>query len=428
MDGEIEFHSSSLFSKMSSENFRQKWLSVVGIGEDGLEGLSPVGRSLLSQATVIAGGERHLAMLPATDSREKLLWTSPIADSVERVIRRRGQATCVLASGDPMCYGIGITLTRRVSIHEMTIVPAPSAFSLACARLGWSLTDAIALSLCGRDPALLNAVVYPGARLLVLSADRFTPATVAQLLSQNGFGKSQIVVLERMGGRHERITEGVAADWTAIELADLNTIAITCILSSTPLLHPCTRFPGLPDTAYQHDGQLTKREIRAVTLTALAPLPGQLLWDVGAGCGSIGIEWMRGDVRCRAIAIEQHSSRLQYIADNAAALGTPQLKIVAGVAPDALEGLPVPDAIFIGGGLTTPNLLETGWQALRLGGRLVANAVTVESEQKLFQWQQKRGGELTRIAIQRAEPVGKFLGWKAIAPVTQWTVVKSEHS
>jgi len=307
----------------------------------------------------------------------------------------------------------------------MTIVPAPSAFSLACARLGWSLTDVVTLSLCGRDPALLNAVLYPGARLLVLSADRFTPATVAELLSQNGFGNSQITVLERMGGIYERITAGVASGWTATDLADLNTIAITCIPSSTPSLHPCTRSPGLPDTAYQHDGQLTKREIRAVTLTALAPLPGQLLWDVGAGCGSIGIEWMRSDLRCRAIAIEQHPTRLQYIADNAAALGTPYLKIVAGVAPDALEGLPNPDAIFIGGGLTTPDLLETCWQALRLGGRLVANAVTVESEQMLFQWQRELGGELTRMAIGRAEPVGKFLGWKAMAPVTQWTVVKT---
>lgn len=413
---------------MSSRNFRQKWLSIVGIGEDGLEGLNPVGRALLSQATILVGGERHLAMLPAEDTREKLLWTSPIEDSVERIIRRRGQAICVLASGDPMCYGIGVTLSRRVSIAEMTIVPAPSAFSLACARLGWSLTDVATLSLCGRDPALLNAMLYPGARLLVLGADRFTPATVTKLLCQNGFGNSQIAVLERMGGIHERITEGVASSWTATDLADLNTIAITCIPSSTLPLRPYTHSPGLPDTAYQHDGQLTKREIRAVTLTALAPLPGQLLWDVGAGCGSISIEWMRSDIRCRAIAIEQHPTRLQYIADNAAALGTPNLKIIAGVAPDAFKGLPNPDAIFIGGGLTTPDLLQTCWQALQAGGRLVANAITVESEQMLFHWQRKLGGELTRIAIQRAEPVGKFLGWKAMAPVTQWTVVKLEHS
>lgn len=400
----------------------QKWLSIVGIGEDGPEGVSPVGRSLLAQATLIVGGERHLALLPSDDKREKLLWTSPIADSVQQIIQRRGQSVCVLASGDPMCYGIGVTLTRHISIAEMTIVPAPSAFSLACARLGWSFTDIETLSLCGRDPALLNAVLYPGAKILILSADKTTPGTVAQLLTQQGYGGSQITVLERMGSIHERITEGTADHWTTPDLADLNTIAIHAH-SSLPTPHS-HHLPGLPDTAYHHDGQLTKREVRAVTLSALAPLPGQLLWDVGAGCGSIAIEWMRSDRRCRAIAIEQHPDRLQYIADNATALGVPHLQIVAVAAPSALKDLPEPDAIFIGGGLTTPDLLETCWQALRPGGRLVANAVTVEGEQLVFQWQGKLGGNLTRIAIQRAEPVGKFLGWKAMAPVTQWVVVK----
>jgi precorrin-6Y C5,15-methyltransferase (decarboxylating) len=378
---------------------------------------------------MIVGGERHLALLPSDDKREKLLWTSPIADSVQQIIQRRGQSVCVLASGDPMCYGIGVTLTRHIPIAEMTIVPAPSAFSLACARLGWSFTDIETLSLCGRDPALLNAVLYPGAKILILSADKTTPGTVAQLLTQQGYGDSQITVLERMGGIHERITEGTASTWTTPDLADLNTIAIHAhsLLPTSHFLLPTPhshRLPGLPDTAYHHDGQLTKREVRAITLSALAPLPGQLLWDVGAGCGSIGIEWMRSDRRCRAIAIEQHPDRLQYIADNATALGVPHLQIVAVAAPSALQDLPEPDAIFIGGGLTTPDLLETCWKALRPGGRLVANAVTVEGEQLVFQWQGKLGGNLTRIAIQRAEPVGKFLGWKAMAPVTQWVVVK----
>lgn len=431
---------------MSSKDSGQKWLSIVGIGEDGLEGLSLVGRSLLSQASVIVGGDRHLAMLPPDDPRERLLWTSPIEDSVNQIIQRRGQAVCVLASGDPMCYGIGVTLTRRIAIAEITIIPAPSAFSLACARLGWSLANTETLSLCGRDPALLNALLYPEARLLVLSADQSTPEIVAQLLTQQGYGNSQITVLERMGGTQERLTSGIASTWTAPHLADLNTIAIHVHLTPPPLhsptiqnsklkiqnllpspptpLHPSTRLPGLPDTAYHHDGQLTKREVRAITLSALAPLPGQLLWDVGAGCGSIAIEWLRSDRRCRAIAIEQHPTRLQYIADNAIALGTPTLTIIAGAAPIALKGLPEPDAIFIGGGLTTPELLETCWRSLRSRGRLVANAVTVESEHLLFQWQRELGGGLSRIAIQRAEPIGKFLGWKAMAPITQWVVVK----
>ncbi len=433
---------------MSSRDVTQKWLAIVGIGEDGLEGLSLAGRSLLTQATVIVGGDRHLAMLPPDDPRSRIHWTSPIEDSVNQIIQRRGQAVCVLASGDPMCYGIGVTLTRRIAIAEITIIPAPSAFSLACARLGWSLADTETLSLCGRNPALLNALLYPEAQLLVLSADQSTPATVAHLLTQQGFGDSQITVLERMGSTHERITSGIASTWTVTDLADLNTIAITCIPSpiqnskyllgqryalakpvertyKTQNLLLSSRLPGLPDIAYHHDGQLTKREVRAITLSALAPLPGQLLWDVGAGCGSIAIEWLRSDRRCRAIAIEHHPTRLQYIADNAIALGTPTLTIIAGAAPIALKGLPEPDAIFIGGGLTTPELFETCWRSLRPGGRLVANAVTVESEQMLFRWQNELGGELSRIAIQRAEPVGKFLGWKAMSPITQWVTVKA---
>jgi precorrin-6Y C5,15-methyltransferase (decarboxylating) len=399
-----------------------KWLSVVGIGEDGLEGLGAIARGLIERATVIVGGDRHLQMLPQGDLRAKISWSSPIESSINEIIRHRGEAVCVLASGDPMCYGIGVTLRSRIPIDEMTIVPAPSAFSLACARLGWSLTEVEILSLCGRNPVLLHRSIYPGAKLLVLSADRKTPGIVAQLLTQKGFGSSQMTVLERMGGVNEKIVTGVASNWIETNLADLNTIAISCI--SEPKAKFFSRVVGLPDSAYHHDGQLTKREVRAITLSALSPLPGQLLWDVGAGCGSIGIEWMQSHHRCRAIAIEHHPTRLQYIADNATALGVPSLQIVAGKAPDALRSLPQPDTIFIGGGLTTPEVFTTCWQNLKIGGRLVANAVTIKSEQMIFQLQQEFGGELSRIAIQRAEPVGKFLGWKAMAGITQWVTVK----
>jgi precorrin-6B C5,15-methyltransferase / cobalt-precorrin-6B C5,C15-methyltransferase len=405
----------------------QKWLAVIGIGEDGLPGLTPIARSLVEQAQVIVGGDRHLAMLTSGDRRKQIRWTSPLENSIDEILQYRGQAVCVLASGDPLSYGIGTTLLRRVAIDEMTIVPASSAFSLACSRLGWSLTEVETLSLCGRSPALLNVALYPGARLLILSEDSHTPALVAQLLTESGWGESQITVLQRMGGDHERIITGKAATWaeqdlTSLNFADLNTLAIALPTEASP--HSLCRLAGIPDTAYHHDGQLTKREVRAVTLAALAPQPGQLLWDVGAGCGSISIEWMRSHGRCRAIAIEQNGDRLQMIADNATALGTPNLKLVTGQAPAALHGLPEPDAIFIGGGVTAPEMVETCWDALRSGGRLVINAVTVESEQVILQWHSQLGGELSRIAIQRAEPIGKFLGWKAMAPVTQWRVVK----
>ncbi|QIR41197.1 precorrin-6y C5,15-methyltransferase (decarboxylating) subunit CbiE [Tolypothrix sp. PCC 7910] len=400
-----------------------KWLSIVGIGEDGLQGLSAIARSLVDQAEIIVGGDRHLAMLPSDDQRQKITWTSPISNSVADIIQHRGQAVCVLASGDPMCYGIGVTLTKQIPISEITIIPAPSAFSLACARLGWSLTEVETVSLCGRPPELIQSYIYAGARLLILSAGKDTPGIVAKILTQRGFGNSKITVLERMGGTQERIVESTAASWNETDIAALNAIAVDCVADSGVVSLP--RIPGLPDNAYHHDGQLTKHEVRAITLATLAPIPGELLWDVGAGCGSISIEWMRTHPRCRAIAIEQNSTRLQYIADNAAALGVPNLQIVAGKAPNSLQNLPQPDAIFIGGSVTADGLFDICWSALKPGGRLVANVVTIEGEQTLFNWYEKVGGNFTRIAIQRAEPIGKFLGWRGMAPVTQWIAIKS---
>ncbi|MEG5066945.1 precorrin-6y C5,15-methyltransferase (decarboxylating) subunit CbiE [Microcoleus sp. B3-A4] len=399
-----------------------KWLSVLGIGEDGLSGLGPIAFTLLSQSQVVVGGARHLAMLPTDDTREKLVWASPLQTTVDDILRRRGQSVCVLASGDPMCHGIGVTLSRHIPISEMTVIPAVSAFSLACARLGWPLAQVETFSLTNRPIASIALALSPGARLLVLSADRHTPAQVAQLLTQRGFGSSLMTVFERMGGDSERRIEGVAAAWNESDLADLNTIAIAVAADRETVIVP--RTSGLPDAAYRHDGQLTKREVRAVTLSTLAPIPGELLWDLGAGCGSIAIEWMRSHSRCRAIAIERDPTRLQYIAENASTFGVPELQIVAGEAPEALTNLPQPNAIFIGGGVTAEAVLETCWNALGKGGRLVVNAVTVESEFKVLQWHDLYGGELIRIGIQRVGAIGSFQGWKPLAPVTQWAVVK----
>ncbi len=396
-----------------------KWLSVIGIGDDGLVGLSPVAAALLAQADRVVGGKRHLAML-GDDRRPQVAWNGPIAQTIDHILQHRGSPTAILASGDPLCYGIGTTLMRHIPLVEMTIVPAPSAFSLACARLGWALPEVETVSLCGRDPALLTVVLYPGARVLVLSADHTTPAKVAALLRDWGYERTAITILAHLGGPQESQISGIANHWADPEVPDLHTIALEC-----PIDRPgFSRFPGLPDDAYQHDGQLTKREVRAITLSRLAPLPGQLLWDVGAGAGSIGIEWMRSHPRCGAIAIEHHPDRLQNIATNAHTLGVPNLQIIAGKAPGALTDLPTPDAIFIGGGLTVPDVFESCWAALRSGGRLVANGVTIQTEQRIFELQQQFGGELDRIAIQRAQPIGKFLGWQAMAGVTQWVVIK----
>jgi precorrin-6B C5,15-methyltransferase / cobalt-precorrin-6B C5,C15-methyltransferase len=406
------------------------WLSVVGIGDDGLTGLSPIARSLLDQAEIIFGGKRHLAMLPTTDSRTQLVWQSPFRESIDQIISHRGQRVCVLASGDPMCYGVGSGLHQALfaqglmPLMEMTILPAPSAFSVACSRLGWTYSEIETVSLCGRDLHLVQPLLYPGAKILALSADRHTPIQLAQILQEWGLGDMQMTILEHLGGSQERMVSNQINYWvnegSDQSIADLHTIALECPGN----ISGYSRLPGLPDDAYIHDGQLTKREIRAVTLSTLAPCPGQLLWDVGAGNGSIAIEWLRSHPRNRAVAIEQHPQRLQNIAANAANLGVPNLQIISGQAPLALSGLAAPDAIFIGGGFTIAGVFEACWQALKPGGKLVVNGVTVETEQLIFQMQQHYGGRLDRIAAQRAEPVGKFLGWKALNPVTQWCANK----
>ncbi len=397
------------------------WLSIVGFGEDGLAGLTPAARALYDQAEVLIGSERIFAMVPE-DGRERLSWPSPLGASVDKIVARRGQRVCVLATGDPLHYGIGVKLASRVPIEEMTIVPALSAYSLACARLGWNRAEVETLSLHGRPLEPLHPAVQPGAKLLLLGTGAETPAKVAELLRGRGYGPSRIAVFEHMGGPREHRHEGRAEDWDVREVAEFNTLAIDCVAGPDAALLP--RNPGLPDAAFRHDGQMTKREVRAITLAALAPVPGQLLWDVGAGAGSVAIEWLRGDPRCRAVAIERDRDRIVLIAGNAAALGVPGLEIVEGEAPAALEGLESPDAVFLGGGVRTPEVFETAWAALKPGGRLVANAVTIEGAAALTRWYGKHDGELVSIAISRAGPVGGVSALRPMMPVTQLRLVK----
>ncbi len=396
------------------------WLTVVGIGEDGFKGLGRNARHALLRASRIIGGQRQLDLLPVCIRAERELWPSPF--SLAPLLARRFEPICVLASGDPMFYGVGASLARQVAADELLILPAPSSVSLAAARLGWPLQDAVTLSVVARPVAALNAHLASGVRLLVLSNDGQSPAAIAAMLRSSGFGPSRLSVFEHLGGSAERRIDGNAESWQDPPVAALNLIAIDCLAdANTPRL---SRLAGLPDAAFKHDGQLTKRDVRAMTLARLAPAPGELLWDVGAGSGSIGIEWMRAHPSCRALAIEADAGRQQLIEHNRDALGVPGLHLIRGSAPQALAGLEAPDAIFIGGGVTRDGVLDTCWQHLRPGGRLVANAVTLQSEMTLMNWRAQHGGELTRIHVAQAQPLGEFDTWRQALPITLLEVIK----
>ncbi|QJI42603.1 precorrin-6y C5,15-methyltransferase (decarboxylating) subunit CbiE [Pseudomonas sp. ADAK2] len=396
------------------------WLTVIGIGEDGFKGLGKNARRALLGASRIIGGQRQLDLLPVCIRGERQLWPSPF--SLAPVLEHRGEPVCVLASGDPMFFGVGASLARQVPAEQMLILSAPSSCSLAAARMGWPLQDVVTLSVVARPVAALNAQLFSGVRLLVLSNDGQSPAAIAALLRERGFGPSRVTVLEHLGGEAERRIDGVANDWTLSGVADLNVIAIECIAEpGTPRL---SRLAGLPDSAFKHDGQLTKRDVRAITLARLAPTPGELLWDVGAGSGSIGIEWMRAHPSCRALAIEADDGRQLLIEHNRDALGVPGLQLIRGSAPQALAELERPDAIFIGGGVTRDGVLDSCWAALKPGGRLIANAVTLQSEMTLMAWYEQHGGELTRIHVAQAQPLGEFDTWRQALPITLLDVTK----
>ncbi|WP_414449494.1 precorrin-6y C5,15-methyltransferase (decarboxylating) subunit CbiE [Burkholderia sp. 22PA0099] len=396
------------------------WLTVIGIGDDGFAGLGKHARRALIDAAVVVGGERHLAMLPGCLRARREPWPKPF--DIAALLAHRGTPVCVLASGDPMFHGVGATLARHVPPEALRVLPGPSSVSFAAARLGWALQDLDVISCVGRPLATLARHLHHGRRLIVLSADGATPAALARLVTEAGYGATRLSVFEHLGGPDERRIDALAHAWPAPGVAALNLVALDCVRDAeAPALG---LVPGLPDDAYEHDGQLTKRDMRAITLARLAPAPGERLWDVGAGSGSIGIEWMRAHPSCTAIAIEADDARRASIARNAERLGVPGLAIVAGRAPAALDGLAAPDAIFIGGGGSEPGVLAACWAALKPGGRLVANAVTLQAEAAVLAWRERHGGSLTRVALATAAPLGGFDTWRQALPVTLYEVRK----
>jgi precorrin-6B C5,15-methyltransferase / cobalt-precorrin-6B C5,C15-methyltransferase len=412
-----------LADSLASQNaVARRWLSIVGVGEDGVEGLSAAARKLVSGAEIVFGGKRHLRLVGSLVRGAARPWPSPFERAVEEVVAQRGRQVCVLASGDPFCYGVGAVLARQVPPNETVVIPAPSVFSLAAARLGWAIPETVLLSLHGRDLDLLRPHLHPHAHVLVLTSDGEQTAAIARLLVENGFGASRLTILEALGGPRERIRTTTAAKFDYDDIDALNTVAIA--VEAEPNARIIPRGCGLDDGLFENDGAITKREIRAVTLSSLAPRHGEVLWDVGAGAGSVAIEWMLADPSLRAIAIEARADRAERIRRNAGALGVPGLDVRNAVAPGALHGLARPNAIFIGGGACDDGVLDTAVAALPSGGRLVVNAVTLETEAELIARHGALGGNLIRLAIARANPLGGAMGWRPALPVTQWIWVK----
>ena len=391
------------------------WLAIVGIGEDGH--LPPTAHAAVSGARLVVGGRRHLALADAAITGTRLAWPSPMRDAYPTILAQRGTPVAVLASGDPFCFGVGAALAALVPAAEIACHPAPSAFALARARLGWS--DVTELSACGRPLAAIVPSLQPGARLLVLSADAGTPPAVAVLLRERGLGGSDVVVLEALGGPAERIRRTIAAEFALADIHPLNTVAVTV---AGPLRQHLAS--GLPDDLFEHDGQLTRREVRAVTLSTLAPRRGEMLWDVGGGAGSIGIEWMLRHPANRAVTIEPDAGRVARIGRNAERLGVPGLAVVHGAAPEALGGLPAPDAVFLGGGAHREGVVDAAWAALPPDGRIVANAVTLETEATLMAARGRLGGTLLRLSVERLDTVGSLHAFRPAMTVTQWSATK----
>jgi precorrin-6Y C5,15-methyltransferase (decarboxylating) len=369
---------------------------------------------------VLLGSARQLGLVPVGEVL-RIAWPSPLSEALPGLLAEHAdRRICVLASGDPTFHGIGTTLTRLLGADAVRVIPHPSSVSLACARLGWPQDQVQVISLVGHPLERVHPHIQPGRRLLILSWGAHTPAEVAALLVDRGYGSSAFTVLEQLGGPEERVRTTPASEWS-YDVDALNVIAVSCQPDVDAVLLPTT--PGLPDSAYDNDGQLTKREVRAVTLSRLAPVPGQLLWDIGGGAGSIAIEWSRHDPTCRAIAIERDPDRAKRLERNAAQLGA-AVDVVLGSAPTALAGLVEPDAIFIGGGATAAGMFDACWNALRPGGRLVANGVTLETEALIAEWYGVYGGDLIRLDVQRAAPIGRMTGWRPAMPVTIWSVTK----
>lgn len=393
------------------------FLSIIGIGADGIRSLSPLARERLGNAHLVWGGKRHLDLARPLITGKEAGWSNPIQHSIDEILTHKSTPVAVLASGDPFWYGIGPLLAKRLQRHEWKSFPAPSSKTLACNALGWAEQDITTVSLCGRPLHNLRPALTPKRKILILSADAITPLQVREKLREWHVAYKTLYIMEVLGGQHERIRQFSPESSLPDDFNPLNLIALELDqFQPLPFVH------GREDSWFENDGQLTKQVVRSATLSSLQPYPGALLWDIGTGSGSIAIEWMLAHPSCKAIAIEPRKNRAKRTRRNAHILGVPSLQVIEGKAPEALHALPAPDAVFIGGGLTTPFLLESVWQKLSSNGRLVINSVTTEGDMLLFNAFQKWGGEINRIDVQHFETLGSFHGFKPHRTITQYSV------
>lgn len=413
-------------------NNKKHWLTIIGIGEEGETHLSETAKNQLQKASLILGSSRQLNLIPTERSPNatRETWPSPMMPRLDQLRNDRPENTVIIASGDPLCWGIAEHFITHLKQHELTIIPSVSILTRVAAEMQWPLNQIQSLSLCSQPLENLALYLQPQNKIVLLSATNTDPARVATFLIEKGFSNSEITVLENLGSETQSIYKSTANELAISQpAAKLNSLAITLIADATTRI--ISTHPGLPDQCFEHDGQMTKQNMRAITLAHLRPLPAQYLWDIGSGSGSIAIEWLRTGNATKATAIEQNQTRADRAKNNAANLGVPHLDLINGKAPDCLENLPAPDAIFIGGGITTNGLLEKALQSLKPGGRLVANTVTIEGEAKLIESYKSNGGNLTQIAMTNADPIGpsanaKFHGWRPQMPITQWVYIKPQ--
>ena len=393
-------------------------IDVVGVSARGWPDIPTPLQTLIKRAEVVLGSPRHLKLVPAFAGQQREVWPSPLREGLTELVARFPDRRIVaLASGDPLVSGIGSTLVEILGVSRVRIHTAPSSVALARARMGWADDSVEVIRLRGDDVDLVRRAIFPARRLIILSRDSDSPAEIAAVLTQSGFGESRVTVLGDLDSDVESRVDSLARDRHAAAPA-LNVVCVDCVGPGFGSLAP-----GLPDQAFDHDGQLTKRDVRASALAHLMPRPGQLLWDIGAGAGSIAIEWLRCHPSCRAVAVEQQIERAKRIQANARALGVPGLSVVNAEAEDILDDLPRPDAVFIGGG-STWEMISRCWEALAGGGRMVVHSVTQETEMIMAHCRREHGGELTRISVEHLEPIGRYTGWQPARPVVQWSAIK----